>query len=129
MSFDAPLAVVLPAVAVVVSLLLLFWGLAGIGKKKASAPALETAAERVVDERQLHLQKPALDRFVRPLLRSLARRARRLTPAGWVRALEHRVRLAGSPAAWSVDRVLAAKLLLAIAMLIVSVSRSPRAAW
>lgn len=118
---DAPLTVLLPAAAVALALPLLLWGLAGIGRRKPrqKPPALEGAERRVVDERQLRLQQPAGQRLLRPLLRSLARRARRLTPADWVAALERQVRLAGSPAAWPVERVLAVKLLLGIATLVV----------
>ena len=121
MSLNAPLSVILAAATVALAVLVLFWGLAGLGRRKSSAPALTADEPRVVDERQLALQQPALERFVQPALRSLARRARRLTPAGWVTALERRVRLAGSPERWTVERVLGLKLLLGIATLILSV--------
>jgi len=100
---------------------LLLWGLAGIGrgKPRSKAPALEADMLPVVDQHQLRLQQPARERFVKPLLRALAHRARRLTPAGWVNALERRLRLAGSPPAWPLDRVLAVKLLLGIGILVV----------
>jgi len=113
------LNLLLPAAALGVAFPLLMWSLAGIGRRKPKAPGLEAEARRLVDEHQIRLQQPVRQRFFRPVLRSLARRARRLTPAGWVTSLERQVRLAGSPAAWPVERVLAVKLLLAIATLVV----------
>jgi tight adherence protein C len=44
-----------------------------------------------------------------------------MTPAGWIRSLERRVKLAGSSRAWPVERVLAAKLLAGITVLILVV--------
>lgn len=118
MTIDAPWSVTLAAAGAVVAVGVLFWGLAGLGRKKAPS-ALESDTEGPVDEHQVALSEPALDRLVRPTLQSLARRARRLTPAGWVRALERRVALAGSPERWTVERVLAVKLLLGIFALVV----------
>jgi tight adherence protein C len=114
-----PLEVILASAAVAAALPILFWGFAGLGRGKPTVPGLEGERPAVTDQRQLNLQEPTVERVVRPALRSLARRARGLTPAGWVRALERRVRLAGSPTAWSVERVLAAKLLLGTATLVV----------
>lgn len=122
MDSNASLTVALEAAGVVIAAALLFWGLAGLGRKKAPPSALESGAREPVDEHQATLTQPALDRFLIPTLRSLARRARRLTPAGWVKALERRVALAGSPGARTVDRLLALKLLLATVVLVASVA-------
>jgi len=121
MTGDAPLSVILAAASLVVALSVLFWGLAGLGRRKPSASVLEPGGRPVTDEHRVTLQQPARERFVRPMLSALARRARRLTPAGWVTNLERRVNLAGSTAKSTVDRILAVKLLLAITALIASV--------
>lgn len=63
------------------------------------------------DLRRLVLAQSARERAVRPFLAMLAGKARRLTPSGVVRAIDHRLELAGEP--WSIERVLAAKLVLA----------------
>jgi len=120
---SAHLQMILAAAAVAFAVPLLFWGLVGAGRKRtrSSLSALEGKEHRVVDEHQLQLRQPARQRFVQPLLESMARRARKLTPAGWVASLERRVRLAGSPSGWSVERILGVKLLLGIATLIVGV--------
>jgi tight adherence protein C len=119
----AQLQMILGAAAVGLAIPILLWGLSDIGRKRSQMlkPAIEDAEHRVMDEHQLRLQQPARTRFVQPLLRSLARRARKFTPAGWVASLERRVRLAGSPPNMSVERVLGVKLLLGIATLIVGV--------
>ena len=121
---DVPFSVVTAAAVVVTSVLLLFWALAGLGRKPSPEqlrqPASGEGDPDVVDQRQIDLQEPALQRFFVPALRSLAERARRLTPAGWVRALERRLRLAGSPVGWTIERVLALKLFLGIVALVVS---------
>jgi len=120
---SAQLQMTLGAAAVALALLILLWSLSGIGgrRTRSSLSGLEVEEHRVVDEHQLRLQQPARHRFVRPLLAPMARRARRLTPAGWVTSLERHVRLAGSPRAWSVERILGVKLLLGIATLIVGI--------
>jgi len=122
---DVPFSVVAAAAVVVTSVLLLFWALAGLGRKPSPGqlrrPASGEGDPEVIDQRQIDLQEPALQRFVMPALNSFTQRARRLTPAGWVRALESRLRLAGSPAAWTIERILALKLFLGIVSLIVSV--------
>jgi len=118
---DTPLIVILASAAVAAALPLLFWGLSGFGRKRArsSDGALETDERRVVDEHQLRLEQPALQRVLRPTLQAIGRRVRRLTPASWVSTLEHRIRLAGSPASWPVERALAFKLMLGMATLLV----------
>lgn len=120
---DAQLQMALGAAAVGLAVPLLLWGLSDMGRKRSQLAqrAAEDQKHRVVDEHQLRLQQPAGKRFVQPLLRSIARRARRFTPAGWVASLERRVRLAGSPPNWSVERILGVKLLLGFATLIVGI--------
>ncbi len=121
MDLNAPLPVILASAAVAAAVPLLFWGLSGLGHQRRRQ-ARETAGEeerQVVDEHQLRLEQPAMPRIVRPALKAVARRVRKLTPASWVASLERRVRLAGSPAGWPVDRALALKLFLAISTLVV----------
>lgn len=67
------------------------------------------------DARQKRLSDGAIDRVVRPAIGWVAHRARRLTPTGRVRSLERKVRLAGARSRWTLDRVLAAKMFVAVA--------------
>lgn len=67
----------------------------------------------ITDVRAEILKAGSGSRIVQPLLGALGSQARRLTPRGRVESLERRVLLAGS-ASWTLERALAAKLLLGI---------------
>jgi tight adherence protein C len=101
----APPLVVGASAAVVAAIGLLGW--TWLGGRAARGDDVE-----VVDHRRLVLREGPVDRLLRPMIDGMGRRARRLTPAGWIRALERRVELAGSTT-WTLERALAAKLLLA----------------
>jgi len=118
---EAPLQVILASAAVAVAVPTLFWGLAGVGRSRRRSPAsgLDTENRQVLDEHQLRLEQPARQRVFGALLGGIGRLGRKLTPAGWVSSLERRVRLAGSPASWSVERTLAVKVMLGVATLLV----------
>jgi tight adherence protein C len=108
-----PYHVVAGAALVVLSIPLLAWSLAGSRRYKNTASAM--AAD--YDERSVVLSDGPLDRVVLPVARALGRRARALTPAGWVSRLERQIKFAGSPPRWTVERALAAKLVLGSATL------------
>jgi tight adherence protein C len=76
--------------------------------------AAEAAGVSTGDRRAL-LEVSTLDRVLLPFARFMGRQARRVTPAGWIESLDRKVRLAGSPPGWSVERILALKLVLAAA--------------
>ena len=114
MSFNFPVPVLFAAGMVGLSLMLLWWAVAG--RRKASAAASDNLRRGGgTDLHQLVLSRPAGDRAVKPLVAALARKAVRLTPVGWMRSLERRVVLAGEPARWPMERVLAAKFVLGAA--------------
>lgn len=107
-----PLTVVLAATAATMSIPVLWWALTGERAGAAGGRNLRAGRASVVDMRQAVLAHRATERAVRPVVERLAARARRFTPHGVVEGLEHRVLLAGTPARWPLERVLAAKLLL-----------------
>ncbi len=113
---DVPVYVIFGAAAVAVSIPLLTWGI-GSAPRRTSRLVRQnlSGSQEVVDERQAMLATSALQRAILPAIRSLAARGRRLTPAGWIESLEKRLLLVGSPRAWPIERVLAAKLILGIA--------------
>lgn len=112
-----PILVLLGAAAVGLAVPVLWWALAaGRGGSHLATGNLHRGG--IADARDLVLTRSAGERAVQPAVRWLATRARRLTPAGWVSKLERRITLAGRPAAWPLERVLAAKLLLGVAGLI-----------
>lgn len=118
---DVPAWVIAASGLVVVSVLLMFWAIAGMGRTGTAGAARTLGIEpSTTDQRQLQLQTPAWERFLRPWIDSVSNRIRRLTPVGWVEALEHRLKLAGSPRRWPVQRVLGVKLILGIITLLVT---------
>jgi tight adherence protein C len=67
------------------------------------------------------LDDGAADRLFRPMVGALARRSRRLTPAGMAERLESL--LVGSGSSWTIEQVLAAKLLLGGVTALITVLR------
>jgi tight adherence protein C len=118
-----PPAITAAAAMVVVSVIAMFWAIGGYRPKPERNLRTDAGepAEGIVDQRALQLRVPVASRVVRPMLRAITERAQRLTPAGWVRSLERRLRLAGSPRRWPVERVLGAKLGLGITVLAVTI--------
>ncbi len=110
-----PITITLAAVVVGCSLPLMWWSLA------AGRTPVRSARDNLggSDLRQAVLSRSATDRALRPLGHFLAERGRRLTPAGWIAALDRRRILAGQPPAWPMERLLAAKVVLAIGGLLV----------
>lgn len=101
----------LGAGAAAMSVPVLWWAVSG-DRTAVAGSRLRAGVGATVDMRQAVLRHGASERAVQPLVERLARRARRLTPQGRLEALERRVLLAGAPAAWPMERVLAGKLLL-----------------
>ena len=64
-----------------------------------------------VDQREQELARPFLDRVALPVLSTLGKVARRLTPLDTGKRIEHKLVLAGSPAGWDADKVAAFKLI------------------
>jgi len=104
--FGVPAYVLAGAALVVGSIPLLGWSLAGVRRGRT------TPSMAVSDERQAILRESPLRRAVLPAAKAVGRRARSLTPAGWVDRIDRQLRHAGSPSAWTVERVLALKLIL-----------------
>lgn len=106
---------ILGAISVSLALPVLWWALSG-------APATSGTASRnllrgdATDLRTHALARPISERAGRPLAATLARLGRALTPAGLMDKLERRLVLAGRPASWPIERVLAAKLTLGAAV-------------
>jgi tight adherence protein C len=106
--------VVLGSVALVATPGLLWWALAGDRTAAVVSRNLTTGLAGV-DVRDAVLAHSARERALQPMVERWAARARRLTPAGRVDALERRILLAGTPREWTLERVLAAKLGLTVA--------------
>jgi tight adherence protein C len=114
MLLGVPIYVLAASALVVASFPLLAYSVAGIRKK----PLPQSAAEVPVDQRQALLRTGPLDRVILPTIRALGRGVRRISPAGWIESLDRRIRLAGSPRTWTLERALAFKMVLGIAGII-----------
>jgi tight adherence protein C len=104
--------VVLGSAAVVASIGVAWWALSGPRVARAPIDLVDGLRPPVTDLRVAALQRGAGERAVEPLLARLGRFARRYTPEGRVAGLEKRLLLAGTPQGWTLERVLAAKVLL-----------------
>src|SRR5689334_2285002 len=101
-----PITIWLAAFAVAAAAPLAWWSVAGSRATHARVRAnLQTGNH--TDLRKALLETSAQDRVMRPAVESLVRRARRLTPAGMIDALDKRIGLAGMSNEWTVDRLLA----------------------
>jgi tight adherence protein C len=107
-----PIQVILAAAAVAMSLPLLWWSIAATRAESRTVDRSVLMGNSPTDLRAAVLQRSATDRAVLPALSSLAGLGRRLTPAGWAEALDRRLLMAGRPAAWPLERILSAKIVL-----------------
>ncbi|MBI2170026.1 MAG: type II secretion system F family protein [Actinobacteria bacterium] len=110
-----PASVILGATALAASVPLLWWAVATT-RQPASRVVVQNLAggqAQLADLRRVLLEKSAGERALAPAVAALAARARRVTPAGMVDAMERRL-VTGGVAHWGIERVLAAKLGLAI---------------
>jgi tight adherence protein C len=109
------------AAAVVGSLFLLWWAVSG--ERSAKADLAGPSSQGVFDLRKMSLQQSAADRAVNPFLTRLGLRARRFLPSARLDALNHKILHAGSPKGWTVERAVALKVLLALALSMVFLLR------
>lgn len=105
-----PIAV-LGAAAVVGSAFLIWWSVSG-----ERTGALDLGRAVTADLREHQLSRSASDRLAGPSLERFGARLRRWTPNGRATALERKLQRAGSPAGWSVERLLVVKVLAGAVM-------------
>lgn len=108
-----PILVVLAATAIPSAVALLLYGLAA---PRANPRTVTSNLQRgrAANLREMTLAAPARERAVRPLLASLASLGRRFSPAGTIAGLERKYVLAGRPSNWSIERLLAAKIVFGL---------------
>ena len=92
-----------------------------VGRSLAAVQAFQAAPASMRSE----LDRPFRERVIAPFLDNSTGLGRRLTPAGQVEKIRKRLDAAGSPANWDVDRVLAFKVLGALAGVAATVLLSP----
>ncbi len=106
-----PIQIILAAVAVSVSLPVLYWSVASTRVSAASAASRERILGKpeTTDARSLVLQQGIGKRVGVPMLRAMGVRLRSLTPAGWTDSLRKNLVLAGNADTTSVERMLVTK--------------------
>lgn len=109
------------ALACCAALVLIVW--AAFGSRNHGATVLENLRSGLpaADLRELVLAQGAGERAVRPAVNALTARLRSVAPAGYVERLQRYVVLAGRDATWPVERLLAAKFILAGALGLIGV--------
>lgn len=87
----------------------------GVGRSIAALEAMAHAPA----EMQAELDRPFADRVIEPLRNRALALGRRLTGADSAERVRHKLDLAGNPRDWSVDRVISAKVIGAVALAVV----------
>jgi tight adherence protein C len=88
-----------------------------VGRSLAAVQAINTAPASMRNE----LDRPFGERVVNPFMARLTRLGRRFTPTDQSNRIRRRLDIAGNPATWDVDRVLALKMLGLIVGVLVGV--------
>lgn len=104
----------LPAGLAVFAVVALVWVLTSARQPRRAVSANLTRGG-IADVREVALTRPATERAVVPLTQWTADRVRRMSPVGWIDRLDRQLTLAGRPVGWPLERVMAAKLMLAVA--------------
>ena len=89
-----------------------------VSRSLSAMLAITTAPAPMANE----LNQPFADRIVAPAMVRFTEIGRRFAPSDQVVRIRHRLELAGSPAGWDVDRVIAVKMLGAIAGLALGIA-------
>jgi tight adherence protein C len=112
-----PIFVFLFAAAAVASVPLFIWALHDLRPELSRRQRgvvrdnLQSDDGRLPSQRQLEMDQSPSDRIMQPVLAWATKIARQFTPSQWLAGLERRRALAGETASWSMDRLLAMKVL------------------
>lgn len=109
-----PLLVIAGAAAISSSVVLLVWALVGARGGARNLVATNLQRGEINDLRELTLAAPTRQRAIAPIISSVGAWGRRVTPGGTLASLERKLMLAGRPANWPLERVLAAKVVLGV---------------
>lgn len=107
------ITVILGATAVSLSFVVLWWAVSG---RRGDGGAARLGEGEVTDLRSLSLQRSATDRAVGPLFERIGAAIRRVTPGSRIAALSKRLQAAGSPAGWTVERLIATRAACAVVL-------------
>lgn len=103
--------VIVGSAAVVASLFVAWWAVGG-----TSSESVDLGSAASTDYRTRVLEQGASERLGGPLLDRFGAMVRRWSPTGRVSEMSRKLASAGSPPGWTVERLLAAKVLLSLAL-------------
>ncbi|MGH2699096.1 MAG: type II secretion system F family protein [Actinomycetota bacterium] len=92
-----------------------------LAQRRRTVELLEAQVEHVTSSiRERELSRSFLERVVAPIVEGLGRVARRVTPLGMNDRIDQKLALAGSPAGWDVERVVAFKVMGAVGAVVLA---------
>ncbi|MGH2749418.1 MAG: type II secretion system F family protein [Actinomycetota bacterium] len=92
-----------------------------VAQRRRPVELLEAQVEHISSNtRERELARSFVERVITPVMEGLGRVMRRVTPLGMNDRIEQKLALAGSPARWDVERVVAFKLLGAVAAVVLA---------
>jgi tight adherence protein C len=109
-----PIEIYIACVGVVLAVPLVLYAAGGADRFK-NTPGMPSAKQVSINLREVQLQTRASDRLLAPMMNVVAGRARRLTPMGAIDAMEQKINVAGVTATWTVERLLATKMMFGVA--------------
>jgi tight adherence protein C len=109
-----PIEIYIACAAVVLAIPLVLYAVGGADRISGGAPGMPSVKQASTNLREVHLQTRASDRIVAPLVNAMAGRVRRFTPMGAIDAMEKKINVAGVTATWTVERLLATKMMLGV---------------
>jgi tight adherence protein C len=112
--------VIIGAAAISTAVTLLVWAAFGMRNTTRNLVATNLQRGDMTDLREITLAKPTTERALQPIVTGLAGWLRRLTPTGSLSGLERRLVLAGRPTNWPLERILATKVMLGGAGLVLA---------
>ena len=108
------MTVIIGSAAVIGAFFILWWAVSGARDGGGTVDLTLPESSQPVDMRTIVLQQGVSERAVAPFLERLAERIKRYMPIARLHALNRKIVRSGSPPGWTVDRVVAAKVLLAL---------------
>jgi tight adherence protein C len=110
-----PLFVIVAALAVSVSVPILWWSLASDRSRPSAVELQSDTVGQVTDTHQLMLEEGAGARVMRPAVKSVGAALLKLTPVGWIASLRRNLMLGGHPGdTYALERTLVLKVLMGI---------------
>lgn len=107
------------AAAIAIAVALVLWTLVSMRSDSHDLIASNLKRGQLTDLRAIRLAAPTTERALQPMVATVTQWVRRMTPAGSLERLDRKLMLAGRPANWPLERVLATKVALGVVGVVV----------